>query len=217
MVFIGLFQNFCKANTLTFVQHFSMIDSQLNVVSTELPTQWGDFVIHAFEQEEGQPHLALVHPEANFQEATLIRIHSECLTGDIFHSLRCDCGEQLHRAMEVISKEKGILIYLRQEGRGIGLINKIKAYNLQDEGLDTAEANTKLGFEEDQRNYSVALHMLTSLKVTQVKLLTNNPKKLEIFDGSNIELVERIPLVIPSQPQNSRYLETKKSKFGHLI
>ncbi len=163
------------------------------------------------------PHLALVHENIDFNQPVLIRIHSECITGDLFSSKRCDCGEQLLSAMDKISDEHGILIYLRQEGRGIGIINKLKAYQLQDLGLDTVEANLHLGLSIDARDFTIALALLSDIGVKKVRLLTNNPDKIEIFNESAIELVERVPLVIVPQEENRDYLRVKKERMGHIL
>jgi 3,4-dihydroxy 2-butanone 4-phosphate synthase/GTP cyclohydrolase II len=163
------------------------------------------------------PHLALVHENIDFNQPVLIRIHSECITGDLFSSKRCDCGEQLLSAMDKISDENGILIYLRQEGRGIGIINKLKAYQLQDLGLDTVEANLHLGLSIDARDFTIALALLSDIGVKKVRLLTNNPDKIEIFNESAIELVERVPLAIVPQEENKDYLRVKKERMGHIL
>jgi 3,4-dihydroxy 2-butanone 4-phosphate synthase/GTP cyclohydrolase II len=163
------------------------------------------------------PHLALVHENIDFNQPVLIRIHSECITGDLFSSKRCDCGEQLLSAMDKISDENGILIYLRQEGRGIGIINKLKAYQLQDLGLDTVEANLHLGLSIDARDFTIALALLSDIGVKKVRLLTNNPDKTEIFNESSIDLVERVPLVIVPQEENRDYLRVKKERMGHIL
>lgn len=184
-----------------------------------IPADFGQFRVLAFGEspEEKYPHLALVADSFNVFEPVLVRIHSECITGDVFGSHRCDCGEQLHRAMELIGHEGGVLIYLRQEGRGIGIINKLKAYNLQDQGINTAEANVHLGFEVDQRTYDQAVEILELLGIHKIKLLTNNPDKLDAMRHSNITLVERIPLEITPNQDNRYYLETKKRVMGHLL
>lgn len=163
------------------------------------------------------PHLAMVSGEIDSSKPVLVRIHSECMTGDVFSSARCDCGEQLHTAMEQVGIQGGVVLYLRQEGRGIGLINKMKAYNLQDEGMDTAEANTCLGFEVDSRNFDLGIHILEGLGIKQIRLMTNNPEKLAAFEGSSIEVVERVPVIIPPQDQNISYLQTKQSVMGHML
>lgn len=188
-------------------------------VETNLPTDWGDYRLLAYADSENEPlpHLALVHIEANLLEPVIVRIHSECMTGDIFHSRRCDCGEQLTTSMNMISENKGILIYLRQEGRNIGLINKLKAYQLQDQGMDTFEANIKLGFKHDERKYDMALAILKDISVTEVRLITNNPMKIDAFDNSTINITERIPLIIDSNAHNVKYLQSKKDFMNHLL
>jgi 3,4-dihydroxy 2-butanone 4-phosphate synthase/GTP cyclohydrolase II len=187
-------------------------------VKASLPTHWGDFDIYAFTDTEDSSfsHLALVHKQIDLSIPVPVRIHSECLTGDLFGSARCDCGEQLEASMDIISREKGVLIYLRQEGRGIGLVNKLKAYNLQDTGMDTVDANVHLGFDPDQRDYGIAVEMLMSLGVQKIRLITNNPDKINVIDKSPIELAERIPLIIEPGDHNQAYLVSKKKRMGHL-
>lgn len=184
-----------------------------------IPTPWGNFRMIAFADNENNwmPHLALVHENLDPEKAVLVRIHSECLTGDIFHSKRCDCGEQLEQSLEMTAKEGGVVLYLRQEGRGIGLINKLKAYNLQDLGLNTVDANVHLGLEVDARQYNIAVEMLLALDIKQVHLLTNNPDKIEALEHSPIEVLSRVPLVIKPQKENYNYLKTKKENLGHLF
>ena len=184
-----------------------------------IPTPWGNYKLLAYAShpDEWMPHLALVHENIDFNQPVLIRIHSECITGDLFSSKRCDCGEQLLSAMDKISDEHGILIYLRQEGRGIGIINKLKAYQLQDLGLDTVEANLHLGLSIDARDFTIALALLSDIGVKKVRLLTNNPDKIEIFSESAIELVERVPLVVVPQEENKDYLRVKKERMGHIL
>ena len=183
-----------------------------------LPTQYGDFHIVAFggDESDSMPHLALVSTSFDAQKSTYVRIHSECMTGDVFGSKRCDCGEQLAYSMQYLSEKGGILIYLRQEGRGIGLINKLKAYNLQSDGLDTMDANKHLGFEPDARDYEAAVEMLEDLKVKSVYLLTNNPLKMEAIRNSDIEILDRVPILIAPHPENANYISTKQEKMGHL-
>jgi GTP cyclohydrolase II len=188
-------------------------------VESKLPTPYGDFRIRAYSEspDDLQPHIAMIKDPIHVEEAVLVRIHSECMTGDLFGSYRCDCGEQLMHSVDVIGENGGVLIYLRQEGRGIGIINKLKAYNLQDDGVDTAEANTHLGFEVDSRSFEDAVYILRSLSIQRIKLLTNNPLKVKAFDKSTIDVVERIPLEIAPHSQNRKYLETKKTVMGHLL
>ncbi|HMO40334.1 MAG TPA: GTP cyclohydrolase II [Saprospiraceae bacterium] len=184
-----------------------------------IPTPWGNFRMIAFAENasDWMPHLALVHEHFNPERPALLRIHSECLTGDIFHSKRCDCGEQLDKSLEMTAQAGGLVLYLRQEGRGIGLINKLKAYNLQDLGLNTVDANVHLGLEIDARQYDIAIEMLLTLGIKQVNLLTNNPDKIEALEHSPIEVLSRVPLIIEPRQENSGYLKTKKEEMGHLL
>ena len=183
-----------------------------------LPTEYGDFRMVGFVNTlNGEHHVALVKGDINPEEEILVRVHSECLTGDAFHSLKCDCGEQLAAALTNIEKEgKGILLYLRQEGRGIGLINKIKAYKLQEQGMDTEEANLALGFPADMRDYGIGAQILSELNVRKVRLMTNNPKKIVGLKGHGIEISQRVPLVMNTNSHNQRYFDTKKEKMGHI-
>ena len=189
------------------------------VVDVFMPTRFGDFRAIAFENDiDGKDHLALIKGEITGEEPVIVRVHSECLTGDVFGSIRCDCGMQLSSAIEIISAaEKGVLIYMRQEGRGIGLINKLKAYSLQDKGKDTVEANLALGFKADLRDYGIGAQILVNLGVKKMKLLTNNPKKLIGLQGYGIDIVERIPIEVKPSESNARYLSTKRDKLGHLL
>ena len=184
-----------------------------------LPTAYGTFRMAGFVNRlNGEHHIALVKGDISPEDKVLVRVHSECLTGDAFHSLKCDCGEQLASALSAIEKEgSGILLYLRQEGRGIGLINKIKAYKLQEQGLDTEEANLALGFPSDMRDYGIGAQILSALNVRMLRLMTNNPKKLIGIKGHGIEVVERVPLIIAPNPINKRYFQTKEEKMGHLF
>ncbi|MDD3990560.1 MAG: bifunctional 3,4-dihydroxy-2-butanone-4-phosphate synthase/GTP cyclohydrolase II [Desulfobacterales bacterium] len=187
---------------------------------TEIPTVYGgDFKIIAFESDlDGLTHIALVKGDISPDEPVLVRVHSECMTGDIFGSRRCDCGDQLHKAMEQIEAEgRGVILYLRQEGRGIGLVNKLKAYELQRQGFDTVEANIKLGFKDDLRDYGIGAQMLHSLGVRKMRLLTNNPKKIVGLEGYGLSIIEQVPIEVPPNDHNRCYLECKKLKMGHLL
>ncbi len=187
------------------------------IISVEMPTKYGDFELIAFEQKDtGQEHLVLKKGNWDADEAVLVRVHSSCVTGDIFHSLRCDCGDQLQKAMELINAEgKGVIIYINQEGRGIGLINKLKAYKLQEQGLDTVDANVKLGFKPDERDYGVGAQMLREIGIHKMKLMTNNPTKRAGLIGYGLEIVENIPINTPSNIHNQKYMDTKKNRMGH--
>jgi len=185
-----------------------------------IPTPWGDFSLQAYSSNEADamPHLALVSKSFNPEQGpVLVRIHSECMTGDLFGSKRCDCGEQLDKSLDLISKRGGVVVYLRQEGRGIGLINKLKAYQLQDKGMNTADANLHLGLEVDERGYDIAIEILTQLGVKSMQLLTNNPKKIEAIEKSELKLLDRVPLIIKPQKENLDYFNTKKDLMGHLL
>ena len=190
------------------------------VAEAKLPTRWGDFSIRAFvDHIQQETHIALTQGDLSGDEAVLVRVHSQCLTGDTFASLRCDCGKQLQYAMEMISREKrGVLLYLvNQEGRGIGLLNKIKAYRLQEEGLDTIQANVKLGFKADQRDYGIGAQILRHMGLKKLKLITNNPAKYIALAGYGLEIAERIPLEVAPNKENLAYMKTKKEKMGHLL
>lgn len=188
-------------------------------VAVQLPTTWGDFELHAYRQiTNGQEHLALVKGTWDPKEPVLVRVHSSCLTGDIFGSCRCDCGPQLHQSMRMIEEAgKGVIVYMNQEGRGIGLLNKLKAYKLQEEGLDTVEANLQLGFSGDERDYGVGAQILRDLGVSKMKLMTNNPKKRAGLIGYGLEILEVVPIEVGLNEHNESYLKTKRDKLGHAL
>ena len=189
------------------------------VEEVNLPTKYGNFKLHLYEDIfDNNSHLALSLGDFNHKKSTLVRVHSECLTGDVFHSQRCDCGDQLETAMQMISNNKsGVIVYLKQEGRGIGLLHKIKAYRLQEGGLDTVEANEELGFSADLRDYGVGAQILKDLGITNITIMTNNPKKLVGLEGHGLNIVSRIPIKIKPNQNNKEYLKTKKSKLGHIL
>ncbi|WP_367913525.1 bifunctional 3,4-dihydroxy-2-butanone-4-phosphate synthase/GTP cyclohydrolase II [Leadbetterella sp. DM7] len=194
----------------------SLITREIGVV---MPTEWGNFEMIAFRQKDNnQLHLALIKGSWEKDEPVLVRVHSSCVTGDIFGSCRCDCGPQLHAAMQMVEKEgKGVIVYMNQEGRGIGLLNKLKAYKLQEQGKDTVEANLELGFKADQRDYGVGAQILRDLGITQLRLISNNPKKRAGLIGYGLEIVENVPIEIAPNPHNEFYLSTKRDKLGHTI
>ncbi len=197
-------------------QHEKLVQ---RVAEAQLPTRYGEFKVIAYKSAvDLDEHVALVMGQINSEEPTLVRVHSQCVTGDVFGSLRCDCGEQIDLALKAIAKEgKGVFLYMRQEGRGIGLLNKIKAYSLQDSGLDTVEANRALGFPDDRRDYGIGMQILEDLGVGSMRLLTNNPKKRAGLEGYGLKVVKRVPIVAPPNENNARYLDTKREKMGHLL
>ncbi|MBL7843216.1 MAG: bifunctional 3,4-dihydroxy-2-butanone-4-phosphate synthase/GTP cyclohydrolase II [Cyclobacteriaceae bacterium] len=188
-------------------------------VEVDMPTDYGNFKLIAFQQTNTQEtHMALVKGTWGADEPVLVRVHSSCVTGDIFGSCRCDCGPQLHHAMQMVEREgKGVVLYMKQEGRGIGLLNKLKAYKLQEEGMDTVEANLQLGFDMDERDYGVGAQILRDLNVTKIRLITNNPKKRVGLMGYGLEIVDNVPIEISPNPHNEKYLATKRDKLGHSI
>lgn len=184
----------------------------------KMPTDYGEFDCHLYlVNTDGSHHMALTRGEIDPEKPTLVRVHSECLTGDVFHSQRCDCGGQLNAALEHIAREGGVLLYLRQEGRGIGLPAKIHAYKLQDQGRDTIEANEELGYPADLRDYGMGAQILADLGLRRIRLLTNNPKKVIGLEGYGLEIVEQLPIALPSNPHNEKYLETKRTRMGHTL
>jgi 3,4-dihydroxy 2-butanone 4-phosphate synthase/GTP cyclohydrolase II len=217
---------FCRDHGLRMITVKDLIQHRMRterlvrkMAEASLPTRHGDFRIHAYESLiDHQHHVALVMGEIRDVDGVMVRVHSQCLTGDIFGSTRCDCGDQLDAALEMIRREgRGVLLYLRQEGRGIGLIHKIMAYQLQDQGKDTVEANLALGFKADQRDYGIGAQILAELGVGRMRLLTNNPRKFVGLEGYGLEIVERLPIEVPASEASRRYLRTKKEKLGHLL
>ena len=197
-------------------RHEKLVERMTTVL---LPTAYGDFTAVAFREElTGKHHVALAHGEVEGRENVLVRVHSECLTGDVFHSLRCDCGEQLEQALrQIAAEERGVLLYMAQEGRGIGLLNKLRAYELQENGFDTVEANLELGFQPDMRDYGIGNQILAELGLSTIRILTNNPKKITGIEGFGLEVVEQVPIETHPTPQNARYLATKRDKLGHKL
>jgi len=218
---------FAKKHNLKIVTVADLIDFRLQheilvrrVATAVLPTRYGgEFKVIVYENDvDDMKHIALVKGDIEPEDEVLVRVHSECLTGDVFGSVRCDCGDQLHTAMEMVEKEnKGIIVYMHQEGRGIGLVNKVKTYHLQEQGMDTVEANLELGFKVDLRDYGIGAQILVDLGVRKIRLMTNNPKKLVGLQGYGITITERVPIEIKPNKDNIRYLVTKKEKMGHLL
>jgi len=217
---------YCRRHGLKLVTVADLIEyrrrhEQLveRVTTVSMPTVYGDFTAVAFREKlTGKHHVALVKGEVEGAENVLVRVHSECLTGDVFHSLRCDCGEQLEQALgRIASEEHGVLLYMAQEGRGIGLLNKLRAYELQENGYDTVEANLELGFQPDMRDYGIGNQILAELGLTTIRILTNNPKKITGIEGFGLEVVEQVPIETTPNEQNARYLATKRDKLGHRL
>ncbi len=217
---------YCRRHGLKLVTVADLIEyrrrhEQLveRVTTVSMPTVYGDFTAVAFREKlTGKHHIALVKGEVEGAENVLVRVHSECLTGDVFHSLRCDCGEQLEQALgRIASEEHGVLLYMAQEGRGIGLLNKLRAYELQENGYDTVEANLELGFQPDMRDYGIGNQILAELGLTTIRILTNNPKKITGIEGFGLEVVEQVPIETTPNEQNARYLATKRDKLGHRL
>jgi 3,4-dihydroxy 2-butanone 4-phosphate synthase/GTP cyclohydrolase II len=219
-------ERFCQEHGLRMITIKDLIQYRMRherlvrkVAEARLPTDYGEFRIHVFESLiDRQHHVALVMGQIATEDRVLVRVHSQCLTGDIFSSSRCDCGAQLHRALEMIGQARlGVLLYLRQEGRGIGLVHKIMAYQLQDQGQDTVEANEALGFKADQRDYGIGAQILHELGLHRILLLTNNPRKFVGLEGYGLEIADRVPLEVPPSETSRRYLKTKKEKLGHIL
>jgi 3,4-dihydroxy 2-butanone 4-phosphate synthase/GTP cyclohydrolase II len=217
---------YCERHSLKLITVADLIEyrrrhEQLveRMTTVQLPTAYGEFTAVAFREKlTGKHHVALVKGEVDGAENVLVRVHSECLTGDVFHSLRCDCGEQLEQALaQIASEERGVLLYMAQEGRGIGLLNKLRAYELQENGFDTVEANLELGFQPDMRDYGIGNQILAELGLTTIRILTNNPKKITGIEGFGLEVVEQVPIETEPTPQNARYLATKRDKLGHKL
>jgi 3,4-dihydroxy 2-butanone 4-phosphate synthase / GTP cyclohydrolase II len=217
---------YCERHSIKLVTVADLIEyrrrhEQLveRMTTVQMPTAFGDFTAVAFrERLTGKHHVALVKGDVDGEDNVLVRVHSECLTGDVFHSLRCDCGEQLEHALtQIAAEERGVLLYMAQEGRGIGLLNKLRAYELQENGFDTVEANLELGFQPDMRDYGIGNQILADLGLTTIRILTNNPKKITGIEGFGLQVVEQVPIETAPTPQNARYLATKRDKLGHKL
>jgi 3,4-dihydroxy 2-butanone 4-phosphate synthase/GTP cyclohydrolase II len=226
MARLGSLKTFAAEHDLALVSVADLVAYRLRteqlvhrVAEARLPTEFGEFRVIGYRNDvDSAEHVALVYGDIAGQQNIAVRMHSKCLTGDVFHSLRCDCGLQLHRAMEIIAEEgRGAIVYLDQEGRGIGLLNKLRAYALQDEGNDTVEANERLGFKPDLRDFGIGAQILRDLGLSSLRVMTNNPRKLVGLEGYGLEIVERVPLVAATTPENSTYLATKRDKLGHLL
>ncbi len=226
MARLGDLRRFAREHDLPLISVAGLVSHRLHhetlvrkVASPHLPTPFGSLQAHAYRSDlTGEEHVAFVMGEIEGEEPVLVRAHSQCLTGDVFGSGRCDCGPQLHRALSLIAEEgRGVLLYLLQEGRGIGLVNKLRAYELQEQGHDTVEANEKLGFQPDERNYGIGAQILRDLGIRKMKLMTNNPGKYIALDGYGLEIAERVPLEVPATEDSRAYLETKRDKMGHLL
>ena len=226
MARVSHLSGFAKRHRLKMITVKDLIEYRMQreslvkrITETVLPTHYGQFRVVAYENElDHGVHLALVKGEVSPDDPTLVRVHSGCVTGDVFGSSRCDCGEQLHRSLEMLQEAgRGVVLYLNQEGRGIGLINKLKAYGLQDKGMDTVEANRKLGFKPDLRDYGIGAQILVDLGLKKIRLMTNNPRKIVGIKGYRLEVVERVPIEMSPKESNVRYLKTKKQKLGHLL
>ncbi len=219
-------EQFCAAHGLTLVSVAELVAYRLRterlvhrIAEARLPAESGEWRIIGYHNDaDDAEHVALIHGEVSGQARVLVRMHSKCLTGDVFHSLRCDCGDQLHRAMaRIVAEGRGVIVYLDQEGRGIGLLNKLRAYSLQDEGDDTVQANERLGFKPDQRDFGIGAQILRDLGLTTLRIMTNNPRKMIGLEGYGLEIVERVPLVADTTEENRSYLETKRDKLGHFL
>jgi 3,4-dihydroxy 2-butanone 4-phosphate synthase/GTP cyclohydrolase II len=219
-------QVLAQRHGLTFITVAQLVAYRLRterlvhrVAEARVPTEYGEFTIIGYRNDvDGAEHVALVHGAVDGEANVLVRMHSKCLTGDVFGSQRCDCGPQLRAAMQKITEEgRGVIVYLDQEGRGIGLLNKLRAYELQDSGADTVQANQKLGFAPDLRNYGIGAQILRDLGLSTIRVMTNNPRKLVGIDGYGLEIVERVPLTVPPHPENQSYLDVKRDKLGHLL